>query len=91
MSLKRENDLTTSTVCYQTALEINQSDGTRRHVADCLLRLGIVLLLDGKIEEAKSMLMKTKRWYEGAEDVQGFQYTETILAECETNGLKVRR
>ena len=54
-----------------------------------MLRLGVILLLEGKIADAKQKLSTSKRIYELAEDLEGWSYCESILAECETEGRKV--
>ena len=48
-----ETDLENARSCYQTTIEYLKDAGLRRHVTDCSLRLGIILLLEGKIQEAK--------------------------------------
>ena len=78
-----------ATACYQRTLEVMRNAGARQHVADCVLRLGIVLLLEGQVAEAKRKLTNSRRIYKLAEDAQGYGYCECILAECEVEGQKV--
>ena|ERR1700761_3816015 len=87
--LMADKDFATATACYHTALEQMKNDGARRHVADCVLRLGIVLLLEGKVGKAKRKVTNSRRIYELAADAQGCSYCEGILAECEVEGPKV--
>ena len=51
--LEMGKDFENARLCYQTAIVYLKDAGKRRHVADCALRLGIILLLEGKILEAK--------------------------------------
>ena len=84
-----DNDFTSAKACYQMTMEVMRNAGARRHVADCVLRFGIVLLLEGKVAEAKQKLMNSRRIYKLAEDPQGYNYCEAILAECEIDCPKV--
>ena len=78
-----------ATTCYGVNMDIMKRSGQRRHVADCFLRFGIVLLMEGKLTEAKQKLKNSRRIYELAEDLQGYSYCEAVLAECEAEGPKV--
>src|ERR1700761_3315305 len=54
-----ERDFENAKSCYQTAIDYLKDAGLQRHVADCALRLGIILLLEGKVLEAKQILMNS--------------------------------
>ena len=52
-------DLSSANGCYRITMEIMKTASARRHVADCVLRLGILLLLEGKVADAKQKFTKT--------------------------------
>ena len=84
-----DEDLLSAAGCYETSMSVMKIVGARRHVADCVLRLGILLLLEGKVAEAKRKCANSRRIYELAENSQGCNYCDAILAECDVEGLKV--
>ena len=87
--LMDDKDCSSANACYQVTMDVMKRAGVRRHVADCVLRFGIIHLLEGKIPEAKQKLMNSRRIYKLADDSQGHSYCEAILAECEVEGPKV--
>ena len=87
--LMTDKGFLSASTCYQANMDIIKYSGLRRHVADCVLRFGIVLLLEDRRAEAKRKLMNCRRIYELAEDSQGYSYCEAVLAECEVEGPKV--
>jgi len=48
-----EKHFASANACYHASIEIFQHSGVRRHVADCVVRFGIILFLQGKVEEAE--------------------------------------
>ena len=88
--LMSDKDISSARACYQANMDIIQYFGVRRPVADCVLRFGIVFLLEGKIVDAKRKFTNSRRIYKLAEDSQGYNYCEAVLAECEIDGPKVR-
>ena len=87
--LMTDKDLSSARACYHETLNIMRNAGARRHVADCVLRFGIILLLEGRVVEAKRKLINGRRIYELAEDPHGYSYCEAVLAECEVEGPRV--
>ena len=83
-----DKDYASAISCYQASLDLITYIGVRRHIADCLLRLGVVLLLEGRVTEARRKLTASRRFYAAAEDPQGYQYCEAILEECSIDGPK---
>ena len=54
--LVTEKDFMSAQACYETTMYIIGYTGVRRHIADCLLWFSVVLLLEGKITDAKRNL-----------------------------------
>ena len=84
-----DKNFVSATACYQANIDIIKCFGKRRQIADCALRFGIVLLLEGRVAEAKRKLINSRRIYELAEDSHGYNYCDAILVECEVEGPKV--
>ena len=84
-----DKDFTSAITSYHVSMDRQKYAGKRRHVADCVLRFGIVMLLKGKLAGAKHKFMNSRHIYELAEDAQGYNYCEAVLAECEIEGPKV--
>ena len=87
--LMTDGDFLSAEACYEMTMQVMKNAGKRGNVADCVLRLGIILLLEGKVQDAKHKLTNSRRIYELAEDSQGHSYCEVVLAQCEIEGPKV--
>ena len=87
--LIEDSDFETAKHCYEAILEFFRYLGMRRHIADCLMRLGLVYLLEGDNETAKIKLSTARRFYISAEDPEGCRYCEARLEDVRNPEPKV--
>lgn len=90
VSILLDGDIQTARSCYEATFSYVRYQGLRRHLADCLMRLGLLHLIDGKRAEAGVKLSTARRLYAAAEDPDGCRYCDARLEDCQDPTQKVQ-
>jgi hypothetical protein len=75
-------DLDVARSCYEATLGWIRHLGMWRHLADCLLRLGMVDYVQGFQDRAIKRLNQARKFYVVAESVEGARYCEARAIDC---------
>jgi len=83
INMSFDSDTQTAKCCYNVTMEYLRYHGAWRHLADSVLRLRLVSLLEGERKDSELNFSTAYRFYIHAEDPEGCHYCEAWLEDCE--------